>query len=71
MNNIDFYRLRRDLIDYYGTATSLFPAAIMEVIDIKKASHEKLLVYARNCGFNLNNYVVMEEEISSLKYKKR
>ena len=62
MGNIDFARLRYDLIEYYGTATPLFPAAIMEVIDIKKASHQELINYAIKNGFDLNNYIVEEEQ---------
>ena len=68
METIDYERLRRDLIDYYGTALTMFPQAIMEVMDIKKASYDKLLQYARKSGFNLNNYIIFFDEKKLKKY---
>lgn len=53
----DYKKLRKDLIDYFGTAAfSGFPAAMMDVYDVEKASNEKLLEYAKQAGFNMSKY---------------
>ena len=58
--NID--KLKRDLIDYYGTAAfSGMPAAMIDVFDVENASPEKLVELARHAGFDLRNYA--EEEL--------
>ena len=54
---IDDEKLRRDLIDYYGSAAfSGMPAAMIDVFDIERASIEELVRLARQAGFNLRNY---------------
>lgn len=59
MNNIDYERLRKDLIDYYGTAFPLgFGVAIIEIEKIKKATNDELIVIANKCNFDLNNYKI-------------
>ena len=58
---IDIDKLRKDLIDFYGTAAyNGFPAAMMDVIDIENASPEKLVQLANRAGFSLEDY--QEEE---------
>ncbi len=54
--NIDIERLRRDLIDYFGTAMSMFPVAMMELSQVENASPEKLIEIARKNGFDLRDY---------------
>lgn len=59
---IDIYKLRRDLMDYYGTAANNgFPAAMIDVIDVENASPEKLIQLANRAGFCLEDY--QEEEL--------
>ena len=59
---IDIDKLRKDLIDFYGTAAyNGFPAAMMDVIDIENASPEKLVQLANRTGFPLEDY--QEEEL--------
>lgn len=58
MLNID--RLRSDLIDYFGTAmTNGWGMAEFDISDIQDASPEELIRIARECGFNIIDY--MEE----------
>ena len=54
---IDFETLRRDLIDYYGTAaTNGFPMAIIEISNIENASNEQLIKIAIQIGLDLDKY---------------
>ncbi len=53
---IDVERLRRDLIDYFGTATGMFPVAMMELSQVQNASPEMLIEIARKNGFDLRDY---------------
>ena len=58
--NIDIEKLRRDLIDYFGTAmASGFGMAVMDLTRVEKASDEELINIALDCGFDLNDYVVL------------
>ena len=57
--NIDFERLRQDLIDYFGTAMTIgFGTAIIDISKIENASNEELINIAKQNGFNINNYVI-------------
>lgn len=56
--NIDYERLREDLINYFGTAMSFNPIAIMNLSEVKQATNEKLIQIAIKNGFDLNDYVV-------------
>lgn len=56
MKNIDFERLRKDLIDYFGTAMSFMPIAIMELTRVEKADEEELIKIAKENKFDLSNY---------------
>lgn len=56
--NIDIERLRQDLIDYFGTATAVYPVAIMDVIEVENASNYKLIEIAKSNGFDINDYIV-------------
>ena len=63
--NIDIERLRQDLIDYFGSATSIYPMAIIDVIEVENADNYKLIEIAKSNGFDLNDYVV-EQYIKKL-----
>lgn len=56
--NIDIERLRQDLIGYFGSATTIFPMVIMDVIEVENADYYKLIEIANSNGFDLNNYIV-------------
>lgn len=56
---IDIERLRRDLIDYYGTAMMCgFGMLSINVRFIERASDEALIQIAIKDGFDLNDYVI-------------
>lgn len=55
--NIDFEKLREDLKDYYGTAMSFMPMAVVELSQVERASNQKLIELAFKNNFDLNNYV--------------
>ena len=58
--NIDIEKLRRDLIDYFGTAmASGFGIAVMDLTRVERASDEELINIALDCGFDLNDYVIL------------
>lgn len=67
MNEIDYEKLRNDLIDYYGTASyNGFPMAIIELSNVENASYEELINIAIKNNFNLNNYTKEEIKIYKL-----
>ena len=58
--NIDFEKLRSDLINYFGTAMmSGFGLAVMDLTRVERATDEELIEIALECGFDLNNYVCL------------
>lgn len=62
--NIDFDKLRQDLLDYFGTAMTMgFGAAIIDLSNIENASNEELINIAKQNGFDLNKYVVQSFKI--------
>ena len=55
--NIDFAKLRSDLIAYLGTAFYAgYGVAIVEISEVERASNEQLIELAQRYGFNLENY---------------
>lgn len=56
--NIDYEKLRQDLIDYFGSAMVLFPASIMDVTRVENASNDELLIIANQNSFDLSDYEV-------------
>lgn len=59
MENIDFEQLRKDLIDYFGTAMfSGLPLAIMDLSKVEKASKEELIIIAQQNNYDLDNYKI-------------
>lgn len=53
---IDYEKLRKDLIDYYGTAVILNPMAMVDLLKVQNASDEELVEIARRNGFDLTKY---------------
>lgn len=61
MNNyeIDIERLRRDLIDYFGTAMyNGSPQAQILLSKVENASPSELINIAQNNGFDINDYII-------------
>lgn len=56
--NIDYERLRADLIDYYGSAMSYNPMAVIELSKVQSASNNKLIEYALKNNFDLEDYKI-------------
>ena len=55
--NIDYDKLRKDLIDYFGTAMiTLFPQAVLDINKIERASDDELIKTAIQNGFDLSKY---------------
>ena len=60
---IDIERLRKDLENYFGAAMfNGFPAAMMDLEDVKRADDDELIEIARRSGFNINNYRIQDFE---------
>ena len=61
LDSIDYERLRRDLIDYFGSAMfSGMPMAIVDLSDVEMASYEELLMIAQRNSFDLREYQISE-----------
>ena len=54
---IDYEKLRKDLIDYFGTAMSFNPTAIMDLSRVESASDDELVEIAKRNNFDLNKYI--------------
>ena len=57
INDIDFVSLRRDLIDYYGTAVSSSPFAMSDVVNVETASDMELLNIINDTSLDITNYI--------------
>ena len=55
---IDIETLRKDLIDYFGTAMQFNPKAIMDLTKVENASPEELVEIAQDNNFDLNDYKI-------------
>ena len=55
-DNLDYERLRRDLMDYFGTAMTYYPVAVIELVTVENASNDKLIEIAIQNGFDLTKY---------------
>lgn len=62
MENIDFEKLRKDLIDYFGSATPIYMVAFADVIRVENASNSELVQIAYECGFDLDDYIIYRYE---------
>ena len=56
---IDINRLRRDLMDDYGTAMfSGFPMAVMDLSRVENMSDREVVELARKKGVDLRKYII-------------
>ena len=60
MNEIDYDRLRNDLINYFESAYFVagFGAALVEREEIKRSSDEELVQIALRKGFKIEDYII-------------
>ncbi len=57
MSNINILKLKKDLMDYFGTAVfSGMPNAVIELSKISNASDSQIINLALNIGFDLSEY---------------
>lgn len=56
--NIDYEKLKQDLIDYYGTAMMYNPMAVTTLSHIEKASNNELIGIALKNNFDLEDYKI-------------
>ena len=56
--NLDYRKLRRDLLEYYGTALAVNPMAIFDVNKVQNASDFELENIALKNGFKLSDYII-------------
>lgn len=55
--DIDYEKLRSDLMDYFGTAMfSGLPMSIVDLSDVEIASNDELIQIAKKNGFDLTKY---------------
>ncbi len=75
IENIDYEKLRSNLIDYFGAAMfSSLSIAIVDLSDVEVASNDDLLKIAKQNEFDLNEYQTTKNEnkkILNLKKYKR
>ncbi len=57
---IDYESLRGDLINYFGTAMSYNPMAIMDLSRVERCSNGELASIAVQNGFDLGDYEIKE-----------
>ena len=61
--NIDTYRLRKDLEDYFGTAMfAASPIAMADLIRVQKADDEELIKIAEEEHFDINKYALSHDD---------
>lgn len=53
---MDYERLREDLKNYFGAAMQYYPVAVIDLVEVERASNEKLEQIAIRNGFNLSDY---------------
>lgn len=59
MQEIDYEKLRTDLLNYFGTGFTILPLAIQMLDKIISASNEELIQIANDNSFKLDNYVML------------
>ena len=57
---MDYERLREDLKDYFGSAMQFYPVAVMDLVEVERASDEKLEQIAISNGFDLREYEIQK-----------
>lgn len=53
---LNYEKLRRDIMEYYGTAFGDFPIALIDVISVERASDEELFEIAQKLKLDLREY---------------
>ncbi len=67
--DIDYEKLRKDLIDYFGSAMfSGFPMAVVDLSDVERASNDELIKIAKKNGFDLSKYLIDEMDDELLRH---
>ena len=59
---IDFFKLKQDLKDYYGTLMTIFPMAVIKLSQVEEVSPYELIEIARKNNFDLTKYLVINKE---------
>ena len=64
MDDIDYNRLRNDLINFFEGAYFVagFGAALMDVEEVKRANNEELIKIALSKGFKLEDYTISKRK---------
>lgn len=64
MEEINYKKLRKDLIDYFESAYFVggYGAALVDVSKIENASEEELIKIAKDNKFNLNKYIIIDRD---------
>ena len=57
IDDIDFIKLRNDLIDYYGSASLVSPFAMADVVNVDSASNIDLLNLINGTNLDINDYI--------------
>lgn len=57
---IDYDGLRRDLMNYFGTAMSYNPVAMMDLARVERCSNGELVSIAVQNGFDIHDYEIKE-----------
>lgn len=65
---INFSKLRSDLINYYGSGIYVYPIALLSVIKVDMCSDEELIKIALSNKFDLEKY---KEEKNDIKCKRK
>ena len=58
MEEIYIEKLRKDLINEFGTASSFSPNAMMDVINIENATAAELLNKINETNLDINDYII-------------
>ena len=53
---IDVEALRKDLVDYFGSATPMYPIALADVVRVEQATPQELINIAQANNVDLNDY---------------
>jgi len=55
---IDIEKLRKDLIDYFGSAMFTMPMAIIDLTKVENCTNDELIEIAQKNNFDLEDYIV-------------
>lgn len=60
---LDIQSLRSDMINYFSTAINPFDVDLVGVEEIENLSKEKLIEIAKGNGFNINYYIIEDDDL--------